>query len=363
MSSESVLITGGTGLIGSHLARDLAQAGHAVRIIGRSHRFMVSDTMPKDAADRIDVVGGDVCDPETLEELLRKSDVVFHKSESGGMFGAVESARGYVAEHLVATANLVDVLRKLGGNTKKVILDSSVSVYGEGNYTCRQCGTVRPALRQSINGNWDPPCPRCGGVIEPTLTPESADRNGDSVYAITRKAQEDLLISTCRQLSIPLTVLRYSTVLGPGQSWHNPFTRVLEMLASGESPVVHEDGLQTREFIFIDDLVRANILALQHTTGPTDIVNVSAVHLPLLEFVQLLGKAMAEALGKEKVEPLVDGRLIAGDVRHCWVDLSKLKEEWQFTPRQNLEEEIAALVRWFVEFKGLAPKKQTTNRS
>src|SRR5580692_10646182 len=119
MGDNSILITGGAGLIGSNLARELALAGNPVTIAGRSNRFLVSNTMPKDIADRIQVVSGDVCDPDMLEELVRKCDIVFHKSESGGMFGAVESARGYVAEHLVATANLVDVLRKTGAKTKK----------------------------------------------------------------------------------------------------------------------------------------------------------------------------------------------------------------------------------------------------
>jgi len=357
----SVLITGGTGLIGSHLAGKLAQCGYNVTVLGKSSRFAVPEAVPQAVADRVAVIAGDSSDPETLAELVEKADVVFHKAASVGMAGAVESARDYVGANMAGTANLIDALRTPGSKVKKVILGSSVSVYGEGNYNCPRCGLVRPELRgaaakpASTGQSWNPPCPICAGGIEAVPTAENSVCKGESIYAVTKKAQEDLLTGVCRQFGLPLTILRYSTVLGPGQSWHNPYTRVLELLAAGEAPVIHEDGMQTRDFIFVDDLVEANILALTQQDAAIDLFNVASLHMPLLHFVQNISQAVASALSRKAVEPLVDGKLIAGDVRHCWVDAARLTEKFGFTPRQDMAQGAQSLVEWFVRFKGLVP--------
>src|SRR5277367_3297817 len=176
MTVESVLITGGTGLIGSNLAGQLAANGYDVTVLGRSSRFAVPDAVPAEAASRIKVFAGDLCDPETLQGLVDKADIIFHKAASVGMAGAVESAREYVGENLAGTANLVDVLRSSKKPIKRVVLGSSISVYGEGNYVCKKCGIVRPARRggDSAAKTWNPDCPECGGVIQPSPTPETA---------------------------------------------------------------------------------------------------------------------------------------------------------------------------------------------
>lgn len=361
MAIESVLITGGMGLIGSNLAGQLAANGYNVTVLGRSARLAVPDAVPANVADKVKIVAGDDSDPEILEELVKNSDAIFHKASSVGMSGAVESARDYVGENLYGTATLVDVLKKSGTRVKKVVLGSSMSVYGEGNYECVKCGIVRPVLRfqyhqSSVPDNWDPPCPNCGRSVKPALTAEGADRNGESVYAVTRKTQEDLLTGCCRLLGIPLSVLRYSTVLGPGQSWHNPFTRVLEMLAMGESPSLNEDGRQTREFIFINDLIDANVLALNTQDQLIDQFNISAIHKPLIEFMELLSTSMAQSLGTKPVEPIVTQKLVPGDVRHCWSDCSKAENLLRFKPRVETEAGIKELINWFVRFKGMEPK-------
>jgi dTDP-L-rhamnose 4-epimerase len=360
---QSILITGGTGLIGSHLAGKLAQCGYKVTVLGKSSRFAVPEAVPQSVASQVDVIAGDSSDPQTLEELVKNADVVFHKAASVGMAGAVESAPDYVGANMAGTANLVDALRSPESKVQKVILGSSVSVYGEGNYDCPRCGMVRPQPRgvRSVakdSSNWNPTCPTCHGAIQAAPTAETARRNGESIYAVTKKAQEDLLSGVCRQAGIPLSILRYSTVLGPGQSWHNPYTRVLELLAAGESPVIHEDGMQTRDFIFVDDLVQANLLALtQQHDANIDIFNVSSLHMPLLHFVHEMARAVANVLSRQPVEPVVDGKLIAGDVRHCWVDSSKMHELLQFQPQENLAHGAQSLVEWFARFKGLTPSR------
>jgi dTDP-L-rhamnose 4-epimerase len=362
MAVSSVLIIGGTGLIGSHLCGRLVERGLTVKVLGRSSRFAVPDAVPQDANEKVEIVAADPGDPEILEELVRGADAIFHKTVSAGMFGAVECARDYVGANVASTATLVDVLKSAGSRVKKVILGSSISVYGEGNYNCQRCGIVRPELR-TVNHplshpiEWNPPCPNCGGAVQPVVTAETAERRGESIYSVTKKAQEDLLAGVCRQLNIPLTVLRYSAVLGSGQSWHNPFTRMLELLATGKTPVLHEDGLQTRNFIFIEDVVEANMHVLNHQDAPVDYFNVSAMHLPLIDFVSVLSRSMSDSLSSQAIEPEVDGRLVSGDVRHCRVDCARLTEKLGFKPSRQLNEGVQSLTDWFVRFKGITSRK------
>ncbi|MGH9552469.1 MAG: NAD-dependent epimerase/dehydratase family protein, partial [Terriglobales bacterium] len=204
---------------------------------------------------------------------------------------------------------------------------------------------------------WNPSCPRCRGEIEPVLTPETADRNGESIYAVTKKAQEDLLAGTCRQLGVPLAILRYATVLGPGQSWHNPFTRLLELLGSGQAPVIHEDGMQTRDFIFVGDVVAANMRALERQDALIERVNVAAAQMPLLDFVRQLSACVADALKTKPLQPIVDGKLNAGDVRHCYVDCTRLGQLYGLKPERDIQGGMQRLVDWYVRFKGLVPSR------
>lgn len=366
MTIKSVLITGGMGLLGSNLAAQLAAAGYSVTVVGPSGRSAAPNVVPPELAERIKIVSGDISDEGALEALLKDADAVFHKSASVGMAGAVESARDHVGGNLLGTACLVDALKTSQHRLKKVILDSSISVYGEGCYNCGKCGIVRPALRYSmadidITSSWNPLCPTCAGKTEPCLTPESAERSGESVYAVTRKAQEDLLIGACRSAGTQLSILRNSYILGPGQSWHNPFTRLLELLATNQAPKIHEDGQQTREFIFIEDLVRANVLALEHDGKPLEIFNISAIHMPVVDILEKLASAMSEALNQKSVATEIDGRLVGGEVRHCWVDCAKAKQQLGFNPEQTFDSGVRALTDWFVRFKGL--KKKSTSAS
>ncbi|HEY9778135.1 MAG TPA: NAD(P)-dependent oxidoreductase [Planktothrix sp.] len=361
MAVKSVLVTGGTGLIGSHLSGRLAQDGYDVTVLGRSSRFAVPEAVPDELRSKVCVVSAAPGDFEVLEEQVKNADVIFHKAVSIGMAGSVESARDYVGANMADTAGLIDALRSSGSRVKKVILGSSVSVYGEGVYSCGKCGKVRPQPRSVIHPvsnpvRWDPSCPNCGADIKPVTTPEASDRHGESIYAVTKKAQEDLLCGVCRQLNIPLSVLRYSTVLGPGQSWHNPITRVLELLSGDKQPTLHEDGLQTREFVFIEDVVEANMQAMLKQDQAIDFFNVSTVRMTLLDFTNALAKAMANSLKTKPIEPVVDGRLTAGDVRHCWVDCSKLEEKFGFRAHRQSQEGIQSLTDWFVRYKGLTSR-------
>lgn len=355
---KRILITGGTGLIGSHLSGELGVRGYDIKVLSRNSRFSVPEAISEEAHKHIEVIAGDINDRELLEELVQNADVIFYKAASVGAAGAVENAKDFVLTNIGATANLIDVLRSAKHNIKDIILGSSISVYGEGNYTCQRCGKVRPNLRYNLDTTqpvqqWSPPCPNCGGSIEPAPTPETAERLGESTYAVTKKAQEELLIGTCRLLGINLAVFRYGTVLGAGQSWHNPFTRFLEALIQGEPPVLHEDGQQSRDFMFVDDVVAANLALLDKQPQGINVFNVgSGVSTPLMQFASALAVKMGQALNTKPVQPTIDGKFTAGDVRHCELDCSKIAAQIDFRPKQTLDDGINELVDSFVRKKG-----------
>jgi len=360
MTFDSVLITGGTGLIGSHLSGKLASRGHSVKVLSRNSRFSVPEVIDKSAESQIEIIAGELDNRQLLEELVNQSDIIFYKAASVGSAGAVENAKDFVENNLGATANLVDVLRASKHKVKNIILGSSISVYGEGVYNCSKCGLVRPPLRYKLDTSkskidWDPPCPKCGASIVPADTIEDSERLGESTYAVTKRAQEDLLIGTCKLLGIDLSIFRYGTVIGAGQSWHNPFTRFLELALSGEAPVLHEDGKQSRDFMFVDDVVKANLAIMDKQLSGINIFNVSSGDsTSLMDFATTIATEMGAALNKEPALPTIDGRFTPGDVRHCHTDCGKIAEATGLTPQRNLKEGVSHLVEWFVRKKRVA---------
>lgn len=358
MTEKTILITGGTGLVGSHLAGQFAARGHNVLVMSRNSQFSVPNAIAEADRARVELTAGsDVDDTKVLEELIDRADVVFHQAAAIGATGAVENTRDYIENNVSGTASLVDVLRSKKHKIEHVVLSSSISVYGEGVYTCEKCGHVRPHLRYKMDpeGSWDPRCPKCNGPIKPGNTPEDEERRGESIYAVTKKAQEDLLIGTCRTLGVDLTIFRLSTVLGAGQSWHNPFTRFLEMLLQNEQPVLHEDGRQSRDFVFVKDVVAANLAVLDKHAHELSVYNVGSGHaVSLYDFASQLSRKMATALNVEPLAPLIDGKFLAGDVRHCYTDCSKMKDELQIGSATRLHEGLDELVSWFVKKKSAA---------
>lgn len=351
----TILITGGTGLIASSLASKLASSGRRVLVVSRSARFSPPLNLSKEAEKNVELIVGDASDPQTLTDALAVSDAVFHVADSSGMAGAVESAKDFVHTNMLATANLVDALKSPKSRVKKVILGSSTSVYGEGNYSCAECGVVRPELRTAKpEHGWDPPCPSCQGAITPIETPETAVRNGESIYAVIKKAQEDMLAGACRILCVPFVALRYSTVIGAGQSWHNPYTRLVEELAQGKAPSLNEDGKQTRNFISVDDLVSANVHALENSLSGLSFINiVTPQSATIAQFVCSMAQAVAERMRRRPLEANVSQKLVPGDVRHCLCDSSQAKEHLQFEAASNYLSSIDALVDWYLRVKAL----------
>jgi dTDP-L-rhamnose 4-epimerase len=243
------------------------------------------------------------------------------------------------------------------------VLGSSISVYGEGVYDCKKCGQVRPDLRYMLppqrgpGFQWNPSCPVCAGSnLKPVFIDESGQRLGQSVYAVAKKAEEDLLAGACQMHAVSMVGLRYSTIIGAGQSWHNPFTHFLDLMCDGESPILHEDGLQTRDYIFVQDVVRANMAALRkHRPGTSFYNAVSAKPTTLLTVVNELAAKFDDKTDRTSViAPIVDNTLIPGDVRHCHTSAQKIDQDLGFSASVELTQGLDALVEWYTRKKNIA---------
>jgi dTDP-L-rhamnose 4-epimerase len=361
--AERIIVTGGTGLIGSHVTKALVGAGHHVTVLGRTKRFSAPDLLTKEELQSVEIVQGDMCDAEVVNDLVGSADVIFHKAANQGVFAAVENTQEFVQTNVGSAATLVDALKRSKKRPRLIVLGSSISVYGEGVYQCATCGPVRPRLRykKPTGTDWNPTCPRCSGVIEPVAATEEAERLGESVYAVTKKTQEDLLAGACNLLDISFVSLRYCTIIGAGQSWHSPITRFLDLLSASESPVLHEDGLQTRDFIFLDDVIQANLLALTKARSGSAFYNVgSGKQSSLLDISKRLGALVSERLSLPLVQAQVDHQFVPGDVRHCYVSCEKIREDLGFTTQKDFSQELGKLVDWYLRKRSVAINTPST---
>jgi len=262
--------------------------------------------------------------------------------------------RHYAETNVLGGANLLDILANQKHSVRKIILASSVTVYGEGKYSCPVHGVVFPSLRvmeQSSSRRWDLRCPvqtgtaRCGEKLSPLPTDEEKPATPQSIYAITKRAQEELFLAFGRAYGIPVTVLRYFNVYGSRQALSNPYTGVAKIFAlhfaQGKAPLIYEDGFQTRDFIHVSDVVSANILALTREEASGEIFNVGTGHpTSILE----MASAVSKRFGNGDV-PKPSYQFRAGDVRHCWADSTKIRTRLGFEPQRifpaGLEDVVA----------------------
>ena len=346
-----ILILGGTGFIGSHLAAELVRLGHEVTLYSRNPDLSFLDKVHPGTSQRVRCIKGSINDSDVLAKALSEAEIVYHNAAATGVEASAIDSAGFVETNIKGTAVLSSVLRTGQYPVQKIILASSISVYGEGNYFCPGCGIVRPSLRYDSerfnrSTNWEPVCPKCGGAISPSFTPENAERYGESIYAITKKAQEDLMLSLSHQAGISLVSLRYCTVFGPNQPTTSPYSRFARQLLEGQAPRVYEDGKQSRDFIYISDVVNANIAAL--SSDVSGFFNIgSGIQTPLIEFLDRLKKSLEQHVSRSLPSPEITGTLCRGDVRHCYADVSKANAQLSISGCQDLDSGIEKLASSF----------------
>ena len=313
---QRALVTGGAGLIGSHVADLLVREGWRVRILDNlepnTHRRGKPAWINRDA----EFVHGDLRDRATIENALSDIDIVFHQAAYGGYMP--EMAK-YVQVNSFGTAQMLEIIREKNLPIKKVIVASSQAVYSEGAGECSKHGLVFPKVRpveQLQHGDWSVRCPICHQPTTSVATPEEAPVGGETVYGLTKVDQEKLVLLWGKQVGIPAVALRYSCTYGPRQSIFNPYTGVIAIfctrLLNNLSPVLYEDGEQTRDFSFVEDIARANLLA-----ATTDALDGRPVNVGSEKGVTVreIAQRISDALGI-RIAPEINGEFRPGEMRH-----------------------------------------------
>jgi dTDP-L-rhamnose 4-epimerase len=343
----AVLVTGGAGFIGSHVVDALVEAGHEVRVLDaldpKAHDGPPDYTNPQ-ASYRwapVEQVGRHT-------DLLEGVDAVCHQAAKVGLGVDLGDIEAYVRANALGTAALLRALHATGF-TGRLVLASSMVVYGEGRYRCAVHGTVRPAPRRQADldaGRYDPPCPECGAGLAPEPVPEDAPTDPGNVYAATKLHQEHLCAAFGREQGVPVTALRYHNVYGPRMPRDTPYAGVASIfrsaLAAGRAPRVFEDGRQLRDFVHVADVARANVLALERDEPATGAFNVCS---GTPHSVGAMADTLANAFGPDAPRPQIVGGARLGDVRHVFAASERAARGLGFRARTPFAQGIAEFAR------------------
>jgi len=344
-----ILVTGGCGFIGSFLVDRLVNDGHDVVVLDNLEKQVHPNGKPQYINDAANYIFADILNNDVIKNIMDSVEVVFHMASAVGVSQSLYEIEKYVKTNSLGTAKLLNFLANEEHNVKKIIVSSSMTLYGEGSYECPNCGLFYPKLRdddQMKRKEWEIRCPKCGRISKPLPTKEDKPLNPASVYAITKRDQEELTMTIGKTYGIPTVALRYFNVYGPRQSLNNPYTGVTAIfsarLKEGKSPLIFEDGRQTRDFISVHDVIESNIMVMKNSNANYNSFNVgSGKPITILE----VAKSIANLLDV-KVEPKVLDEFRSRDVRHCFADISKIKKTIGFEPKISFEEGLKELVEW-----------------
>ena len=342
---KRALVTGGAGLIGSHVTDLLLREGWKVRVLDNlepnTHRRGKPAWINQDA----EFIAGDLCDLDTITAALDRIDVVFHQAAYGGYMPEIAK---FVHVNSLGTAQMLEVIREKHLPIRKIVVASSQAVYSEGAGECPNDGLVFPPVRpveQLRKGDWEVRCPICGAITKSVPTPENAPVAGETVYGLTKVDQERLVLLWGRQVGIPTVALRYSCTYGPRQSTFNPYTGVIAIfctrLLNNLPPVLYEDGEQTRDFSFVEDIARANLLAAE-----TDKLDGLPVNVGSGRGVTIreIAKQVSNAL-KIDIEPEVNSEFRPGEMRHLTSDTTRIRSVG-YESHVDLTEGIQRYIDW-----------------
>jgi dTDP-L-rhamnose 4-epimerase len=351
---KKVLVTGGAGFIGSFLVDKLIEEGHEVKILDSLDTQVHKNGKAPDYLNpKAEFIKGDVTKKQDLEKAIEGVEIVFHKAAVVGVGQSMYEIERYVENNTKGTASLLDFIVNRENSVEKILVASSMSTYGEGLYQCEECGLVEPCLRkeeQMAKGEWEVQC-NCGRELKPVPTPESKSQDCNSIYALTKKDQEEMVLMTGKAYGIPAVAFRYFNVLGPRQSLSNPYTGVaaifLSRIKNNNPPVIYEDGLQTRDFVSVHDIVQANLLGMKSSTADYEVFNVGSGNpIPIKQVAETL----IDITGAE-LKPEITEKFRKGDVRHCYSDISKIRKKLGFEPRVSFREAIEEIIDWSKDVK------------
>ena len=352
---KNILITGGAGFIGSNLALRLNNLGHTVTVLDNlseqihGKNPLISSPLYQSILNKVKFIKGTVTSIEDLKTAVKDQDVIVHFAAETGTGQSMYQIAHYSNVNIGGTALLLDLLTNSKHNVSKFIIASSRSIYGEGKYFSEELGIVYPEHRSDSDMkklDFDVKYPNCKSALKVLATDENSKIHPSSVYGITKQNQEQMVMTVCPTIGIAPVALRYQNVYGPGQSLTNPYTGILSIFSSliknNKEINVFEDGKESRDFVFIDDVLDATILAIELDYANNEIFNVGT-GIPIE-----VNTVVEELINNFKIEvPVkISGNYRLGDIRHNFADLSKINDKLKFAPKVQFKEGIKLFVDW-----------------
>lgn len=352
--NHNILITGGAGFIGSRLALFLVAKGHKVRVLDNLAPQIHGDVpeaspLFRSIQGKVEFFRGSITSRNDLMKVLPGMDTVVHLAAETGTGQSMYAIQHYSDVNIGGTALLLDLIANAPFLVKKLVVASSRAVYGEGKYRCNEHGFVFPSSRSANDmesGDFSVHCPVCRVPAELVATDEETPVRPSSVYGVTKLTQEQLVLTVGKALGISAIAFRYQNVYGPGQSLSNPYTGILSIFSTrirNKSGInIFEDGKESRDFVYIDDIVSATARAVEYEHRIVDVFNVGAgVATDVLTIADTLQRLLGET-----VPTKVSGQFRVGDIRHNYADLTKVREVLGFEPTVSIEEGLARFVDW-----------------
>ena len=351
----NVLITGGAGFIGSNIALKLINKGYGVTVLDslseQIHGANPEKTSPlyQSIKRKVNFIHGDVKNRSDWEKALSDIDYVIHLAAETGTGQSMYEIKKYVDTNIGGTALLLDILTNSKHHVKRVVVAESRAIYGEGKYHCPRCGDVYPMERMEedmAKGDFECKCPKCGGEVELVATTEESDIHPSSVYGIAKQVQGQLVHLVCKSIGVESVSFRYQNVYGPGQSLSNPYTGILSIFSTriknGNGLNIFEDGKETRDFVYIEDVVDATILGMEVPEANGHVFNIGT---GVATDVLTVANTLCEKYGTQ-VPITVSGNYRLGDIRHNYADITAARNILGFEPKWNFSDGIDQFCKW-----------------
>lgn len=355
---KNVLVTGGAGFIGSNITLKLLDKGYQVTVLDslseQIHGLQPSSTSPlyRKIKDKVKFIKGDVCCRDDWEKALDNIDYVIHLAAETGTGQSMYEIKKYVDTNIGGTALLLDILTNTHHHVKRVVVAESRAIYGEGKYRCPLCGDVYPLERKDedmAKGDFECKCPKCGRNAILVATTEDSAIHPSSVYGIAKQVQGQLVHLVCKAIGVESVSFRYQNVYGPGQSLSNPYTGILSIFSTQiknhHSLNIFEDGKETRDFVYIDDVADATILGMEVPEANGHVFNIgTGTAIDVLTVAQTLCDKY-----KIHVPIKISGNYRLGDIRHNFADISLAKKNLGFKPKWSFSDGISEFTKWVNE--------------
>ena len=351
MKYKNILITGGAGFIGSNLALKLIEKGYKVTVLDNLSPQIHTSNSPlyNSIKDKVRFIKGTVLSYDDWKNALEEIDVVVHLAAETGTGQSMYEIEKYTDVNIKGTSIFLDILANEKHSVKKMIVASSRAIYGEGKYECSSCGIVYPNERKDEDmskGDFTVKCPICNANAKLLATDENSKIHPSSIYGITKQVQEQMFMVMGKTLNIPALAFRYQNVYGAGQSLSNPYTGILSIFSTriknGNDINIFEDGKESRDFVYIDDVVDATILGIEKDEANYEVFNVG---LGLAIDVNKVASTLVKEY-KSNSKISISGNYRLGDIKDNYADLTKIKDKLGFEPKVSFEEGIKRFTKW-----------------